>query len=191
MLKKLSPEFKGQLDGKVYNPAPRIEEVSLQNGKSVFRYYTPGYYVIDYLEVYQKRRFKVERSYTLDYITRIWDIEIPKFRHGYDNLDMLLKADPTLYVYYNIIDVISLYLLEQKTNYMDITISVCNFAKCPLTYCTSQRMLVDSLLIGWLNRRGLVRITRSKKQDVDYDMQKLDSIRVGLLMLTSHLYTHP
>jgi len=169
MLRRLCPEFRGQYDGKVYKPAPKINEVQLSGGKTVYRYHTPGYYVIDYLEVYQKRRFKVEKSYTLDYITRAWDIEIPKFRHGYSNLDELLANDPTLYVYYNIIDVLSLYLLEHKTNYMDITISVCNFTKCPMSYCTSQRMLVDAALIGWLNKRGLVRITKKQRQDVNYE----------------------
>ena len=169
MLKLLSPSFIGQYDGKSYNPSPRVDEIELQGGKTIYRYHTPGYYVIDYLEVYQKRRFKVEKSYSLDYITRAWDIEIPKFRHGYSNLDDLLKNEPTTYIYYNIIDVISLYLLERKTNYMDITISVCNFTKCPMSYCTSQRMLVDCTLIGWLNRRQLVRITKGQRQNVSYE----------------------
>ena len=169
MLRQLCPEFKPQFYGDSFRPTPRIKEIEMIDGKTMYKYHTPGYYVLDYLEVYQKRRLKVEKSYTLDYITHEWDIEIPKFRHGYNNLDDLLANDPTLYVYYNIIDVISLFLLEHKTNYLDISINVSNFTKCPMTYCLSQRMLVDASLISWLNSRGLVRITKGQKQNINFE----------------------
>ncbi|MBA2851761.1 DNA polymerase elongation subunit (family B) [Methanococcus maripaludis] len=150
----------------MFNPLKYKAEVKIRltdDGNEIIDYHTPGYYVVDYMDIYKKRRGKVENSYALSYITNSWKVEIPKIDHGYGTVDDLQDGDHTLFTYYNLIDVISMFLLDVKTGYMDTSILLCNISNCPFCSCTANRTLVDSYLISSLKKRGEVRISPHEK----------------------------
>jgi DNA polymerase elongation subunit (family B) len=153
--------FKGELP--YYREIELFDKNQKRTG-TMYKYWTPGYYVMDYLEIYRKRNLKDEKSWTLDYITRKHKVIAPKVKHNYGNdFDRFYREDPNTFIYYNVIDVISLYLVDKDTDFMSISKSICNASHIPFVYCTSNRFIVDGYLITNLEENGLVRITPHSK----------------------------
>lgn len=115
---------------------------------------------LDYLEIYKKYSINDRSSYALNSIAEL-ELGIGKIKHS--GLDNLYKNDINTFLEYNIRDVILIYLLEKKLNYLQIAIYLAHKTHIPYEQVFQQSRIVEGGIFVYLKKNKLVAINKPEK----------------------------
>lgn len=124
--------------------------------------------ILDYMQLYDKydKSVKVRESNALDFVSgQIVGLKKIKYNGG---LQELYENDYRKYVYYNIVDSILVYYIDQKIKSMDVLLTLANITKMPLYKAASPVAMTEALMARKLMEQNK-RIGTERKEDVVKD----------------------
>ena len=126
--------------------------------------------ILDYMQLYDKydRSVKVKESNTLDYVSgQVLNVKKIKYQGG---LQDLYENDFKKYVFYNVVDSILVYYIDQQLRSMEVLLTLSTITKMPLYKAASPVAMTEALIARKL-------VEQNKRVGVEYD--KEDSQKDG------------
>ena len=126
--------------------------------------------ILDYMQLYDKydRSVKVKESNALDYVSgQVLNVNKIKFT---GSLQDLYRDDFVKYIYYNVVDSVLVYYIDQKLKSMEVLLTLANITKMPLYKAASPVAVTESLIARKLSEEGK-RIGSEKKEDSEKNAQ--------------------
>lgn len=123
--------------------------------------------ILDYMQLYDKydRSVKVKESNKLDFVAgQVLDVAKIKYTGG---LQDLYENDFQKYVYYNVVDSILVYYIDQKLKSMEVIMTLATITKMPLYKAASPVAVTEALMarkMAELNRKIGVDYNREEGQ---------------------------
>jgi len=120
--------------------------------------------IIDYMEAIRKwdRSIEMKENFTLDFIASAVLKGLKKIKYN-GTLDTLYRTDFKKYVYYNVIDTILVYLIDQKLKTLEIMFTLANVCKISLYKASAPVTITESLLCRkFLERNQVMAFDPSK-----------------------------
>ena len=120
--------------------------------------------ILDYMQLYDKydRSVKVKESNALDYVSgQVLNVNKIKFT---GSLQDLYRDDFVKYIYYNVVDSVLVYYIDQKLKSMDVLLTLANITKMPLYKASSPVSVTESLMARKLAEQGM-RIGSEQRED--------------------------
>lgn len=120
--------------------------------------------ILDYMQLYDKydRSVKVKESNALDYVAgQVLDTKKIKYT---GSLQDLYRDNFTKYIYYNVVDSVLVYYIDQKLKSMEVILTLANITKMPLNKAASPVAVTESLMARKLAEHD-IRIGSEKKED--------------------------
>jgi len=120
--------------------------------------------ILDYMQLYDKydRSVKVKESNALDYVAgQVLDTKKIKYT---GSLQDLYRDDFTKYIYYNVVDSVLVYYIDQKLKSMEVILTLANITKMPLNKAASPVAVTESLIARKLAEQNY-RIGSEKRPD--------------------------
>jgi len=128
--------------------------------------------ILDYMQLYDKydRSVKVKESNKLDFVSgQVLDVAKIKYTGG---LQDLYQNDFQKYVYYNVVDSILVYYIDQKLKSMEVIMTLATITKMPLYKAASPVAVTEALMarkMAELNRKiGVDYSQEDNKKDGKY-----------------------
>jgi DNA polymerase elongation subunit (family B) len=122
------------------------------------------------MQLYDKydRSVKVKESNALDYVSgQVLNVNKIKFT---GSLQDLYRDDFVKYIYYNVVDSVLVYYIDQKLKSMEVLLTLANITKMPLYKAASPVAVTESLIARKLSEEGK-RIGSEKKEDSEKTTQ--------------------
>jgi DNA polymerase elongation subunit (family B) len=110
--------------------------------------------ILDYMQLYDKydRSVKVKESNRLDYVAgEVLKVQKIKFSGSFNEL---YQKDFTKFVYYNVVDSLLVYYIDQKLRSMEVLLTLANITQMPLYKAASPVAVTEALLARTLATRG-------------------------------------
>jgi len=126
--------------------------------------------ILDYMQLYDKydRSVKVKESNSLDYVSsQVLNVNKIKFT---GSLQDLYRDNFTKYVYYNVVDSVLVYYIDQKLKSMEVLLTLSNITKMPLYKASSPVAITEALMARKLAEQGM-RIGTEHREDGQKDGQ--------------------
>lgn len=126
--------------------------------------------ILDYMQLYDKydRSVKVKESNTLDYVSgQVLNVKKIKYQGG---LQDLYENDFKKYVFYNVVDSILVYYIDEKLKSMEVLLTLATITRMPLYKAASPVAMTEALIARKL-------VEQNKRVGVEYD--KEDSKKDG------------
>lgn len=126
--------------------------------------------ILDYMQLYDKydRSVKVKESNSLDYVSgQVLKVNKIKFT---GNLQDLYRDDFTKYIYYNVVDSVLVYYIDQKLKSMEVLLTLANITNMPLYKASSPVAVTEAIMARKLAEQGM-RIGSEKRDDGQKDGQ--------------------
>lgn len=126
--------------------------------------------ILDYMQLYDKydRSVKVKESNTLDYVSgQVLNVKKIKYQGG---LQDLYENDFKKYVFYNVVDSILVYYIDEKLKSMEVLLTLSTITRMPLYKAASPVAMTEALIARKL-------VAQNKRVGVEYD--KEDSKKDG------------
>jgi len=126
--------------------------------------------ILDYMQLYDKydRSVKVKESNTLDYVSgQVLNVKKIKYQGG---LQDLYENDFKKYVFYNVVDSILVYYIDEKLKSMEVLLTLATITRMPLYKAASPVAMTEALIARKL-------VAQNKRVGVEYD--KEDSKKDG------------
>lgn len=126
--------------------------------------------ILDYMQLYDKydRTVKVKESNSLDYVSsQVLNVNKIKFT---GSLQDLYRDNFTKYVYYNVVDSVLVYYIDQKLKSMEVLLTLANITKMPLYKASSPVAITEALMARKLSEQGM-RIGTESREDGQKDGQ--------------------
>lgn len=126
--------------------------------------------ILDYMQLYDKydRTVKVKESNSLDYVSsQVLNVNKIKFT---GSLQDLYRDNFTKYIYYNVVDSVLVYYIDQKLKSMEVLLTLANITKMPLYKASSPVAITEALMARKLAEQGM-RIGTEIKEDGRKDGQ--------------------
>ena len=126
--------------------------------------------ILDYMQLYDKydRSVKVKESNALDYVSgQVLNVKKIKYT---GSLQDLYRDDFVKYIYYNVVDSVLVYYIDQKLKSMEVLLTLANITKMPLYKAASPVAVTESLMARKLAEQGM-RIGTEKKEDYEKSTQ--------------------
>ena len=120
--------------------------------------------ILDYMQLYDKydRSVKVKESNSLDYVAgQVLDTKKIKYT---GSLQDLYRDDFVKYIYYNVVDSVLVYYIDQKLKSMEVILTLANITKMPLNKAASPVAVTESLIARKLAEQNY-RIGSEEKED--------------------------
>ena len=120
--------------------------------------------ILDYMQLYDKydRSVKVKESNALDYVAgQVLNANKIKYT---GSLQDLYRDDFAKYIYYNIVDSVLVYYIDQKLKSMEVILTLANITKMPLNKAASPVAVTESLMARKLAEQNY-RIGSERKDD--------------------------
>jgi DNA polymerase elongation subunit (family B) len=120
--------------------------------------------ILDYMQLYDKydRSVKVKESNSLDYVSgQVLDTKKIKYT---GSLQDLYRDDFVKYIYYNVVDSVLVYYIDQKLKSMEVILTLANITKMPLNKAASPVAVTESLIARKLAEQNY-RIGSEKRPD--------------------------
>lgn len=125
-----------------------------KSGKQRITYNIVGINLIDYLDLYKKYHQGEQESFKLDYIAKV-EIQSTKVKFE-GSLKELYHKNWQKYVEYNIQDVNILRLLDEKLQFMDMMIGICQNCRCSYDQFSKTTRVLDGAFISRLSVEKIV-----------------------------------
>ncbi len=109
--------------------------------------------ILDYMQLYDKydRSVKVKESNRLDYVaSQVLKVQKIKFSGSFNEL---YQSDFTKFVYYNVVDSLLVYYIDQKLKSMEVLLTLANITQMPLYKAASPVAVTEALLARTLALR--------------------------------------
>lgn len=109
--------------------------------------------ILDYMQLYDKydRSVKVKESNRLDYVAgQVLKVQKIKFSGSFNEL---YQTDFTKFVYYNVVDSLLVYYIDQKLKSMEVLLTLANITQMPLYKAASPVAVTEALLARTLATR--------------------------------------
>lgn len=126
--------------------------------------------ILDYMQLYDKydRSVKVKESNSLDYVSsQVLNVNKIKFT---GSLQDLYRDNFTKYIYYNVVDSILVYYIDQKLKSMEVLLTLANITNMPLYKASSPVAVTEAIMARKLAEQGM-RIGSEEKIDGQKDGQ--------------------
>ena len=126
--------------------------------------------ILDYMQLYDKydRSVKVKESNSLDYVSgQVLNLNKIKFT---GSLQDLYRDNFVKYIYYNVVDSVLVYYIDQKLKSMEVIMTLANITKMPLYKAASPVAVTESLMARKLSEMNM-RIGTEFKEDGQKDGQ--------------------
>lgn len=126
--------------------------------------------ILDYMQLYDKydRSVKVKESNSLDYVSsQVLKVNKIKFT---GSLQDLYRDNFTKYIYYNVVDSILVYYIDQKLKSMEVLLTLANITNMPLYKASSPVAVTEAIMARKLAEQGM-RIGSEEKSDGQKDGQ--------------------
>jgi len=126
--------------------------------------------ILDYMQLYDKydRSVKVKESNSLDYVSgQVLNVKKIKYTGG---LQDLYRDNFVKYIYYNVVDSVLVYYIDQKLKSMEVLLTLANITQMPLYKAASPVAVTESIMARKLAEQGM-RIGTEKKEDGEKDGQ--------------------
>jgi DNA polymerase elongation subunit (family B) len=126
--------------------------------------------ILDYMQLYDKydRSVKVKESNSLDYVSsQVLNLNKIKFT---GSLQDLYRDNFVKYIYYNVVDSVLVYYIDQKLKSMEVIMTLANITKMPLYKAASPVAVTEALMARKLSEQGM-RIASERKEDGQKDGQ--------------------
>lgn len=126
--------------------------------------------ILDYMQLYDKydRSVKVKESNSLDYVSsQVLNVNKIKFT---GSLQDLYRDNFTKYIYYNVVDSILVYYIDQKLKSMEVLLTLANITNMPLYKASSPVAVTEAIMARKLAEQGM-RIGSEEKHDSQKDTQ--------------------
>ena len=126
--------------------------------------------ILDYMQLYDKydRSVKVKESNSLDYVSgQVLNVKKIKYT---GSLQDLYRDNFVKYIYYNVVDSVLVYYIDQKLKSMEVLLTLANITKMPLYKAASPVAVTESLMARKLAEQGM-RIGTEKKEDYEKSTQ--------------------
>jgi len=120
--------------------------------------------ILDYMQLYDKydRSVKVKESNSLDYVSsQVLDVNKIKFT---GSLQDLYRDNFVKYIYYNVVDSVLVYYIDQKLKSMEVLLTLANITKMPLYKASSPVAVTEAIIARKLAEQGM-RIGSENKED--------------------------
>lgn len=126
--------------------------------------------ILDYMQLYDKydRSVKVKESNSLDFVSgQVLNVKKIKYQGG---LQDLYENDFKKYVFYNVVDSILVYYIDEKLKSMEVLLTLATITRMPLYKAASPVAMTEALIARKL-------VAQNKRVGVEYD--KEDSKKDG------------
>ena len=126
--------------------------------------------ILDYMQLYDKydRSVKVKESNALDYVSsQVLDVNKIKFT---GSLQDLYRDNFVKYIYYNVVDSVLVYYIDQKLKSMEVLLTLANITKMPLYKASSPVAVTEAIMARKLAEQGM-RIGSEQREDSQKDGQ--------------------
>ena len=126
--------------------------------------------ILDYMQLYDKydRSVKVKESNSLDYVSgQVLNVKKIKYTGG---LQDLYRDNFVKYIYYNVVDSVLVYYIDQKLKSMEVLLTLANITRMPLYKAASPVAVTESLMARKLAEQGM-RIGTERKEDSEKNAQ--------------------
>lgn len=130
-------------------------EVPYAKGRTQLAYNWMGISTLDYMDLYKKFSFKVQESYSLDYIAKE-ELGKQKIKHNYGSFKDFYTKDWKLFVEYNITDVELVDQLEDKMNLINLILTMAYDAKCNFMDIYSSVRTWDCIIYNALIKENII-----------------------------------
>jgi DNA polymerase elongation subunit (family B) len=143
----------------------------ISRGKEQEIYIPVGIQVLDYMQVYRKFSFKVQESYSLDYISEdVLGQKKLEYRDlGYRSLDDLYERGYETFIDYNIRDCELIEMLENKLGMLGQIFAMAYLAKVNYSDMMATVRPWDGLTHDWLMSRNIVVPPKVKNEDKAFE----------------------
>ena len=140
-------------------------------GKEQEIYIPVGIQVLDYMQVYRKFSFKVQESYSLDYISEdvLGEKKLDYRDLGYRSLDDLYERGYETFIDYNIRDCELIEMLENKLGMLGQIFAMAYLAKVNYGDMMATVRPWDGLTHDWLMSRNIVVPPKVKNEDKAFE----------------------
>lgn len=110
--------------------------------------------ILDYMQLYDKydRSVKVKESNALDYVAG-QVLKTQKIKYT-GSLQDLYEDDFRKYVYYNVVDSVLVYYIDQKLKSMEVLLTLANITKMPLYKASSPVAVTEALIARKLSEQN-------------------------------------
>ena len=143
-----------------------VRDYTNNYGNKVVVFNLYGVNVIDYMELYKKRTFVNQESYSLDHISHI-ELDKQKIDYSqYGSLHTLYKNNYSLYLEYNVKDVTLVEDLEDKLGLLELTMTMAYNAKCNYSDTFGMVKYWETIIYNFL-----------KEQNIQTPPQKLEKTK--------------
>jgi DNA polymerase elongation subunit (family B) len=126
--------------------------------------------ILDYMQLYDKydRTVKVKESNSLDYVSsQVLNVNKIKFT---GSLQDLYRDNFVKYIYYNVVDSVLVYYIDQKLKSMEVLLTLANITNMPLYKASSPVAVTEAIMARKLAEQGM-RIGSEEKVDGQKDGQ--------------------
>ena len=124
--------------------------------------------ILDYMQLYDKydRSVKVKESNALDYVSgQVLNLNKIKYQ---GSLQDLYEQDFVKYIYYNVVDSILVYYIDQKLKSMEVLLTLASITKMPLYKAASPVSVTEALIARKLAEQNKC-VAVEKKDDAQKD----------------------
>jgi len=126
--------------------------------------------ILDYMQLYDKydRSVKVKESNALDYVSgQVLNVKKIKYT---GSLQDLYRDNFVKYIYYNVVDSVLVYYIDQKLKSMEVLLTLANITRMPLYKAASPVAVTESLMARKLAEQGM-RIGTERREDSEKNSQ--------------------
>jgi DNA polymerase elongation subunit (family B) len=126
--------------------------------------------ILDYMQLYDKydRSVKVKESNALDYVSG-QVLNVKKIKYS-GSLQDLYRDNFVKYIYYNVVDSVLVYYIDQKLKSMEVLLTLANITRMPLYKAASPVAVTESLMARKLAEQGM-RIGTERREDSEKNSQ--------------------
>lgn len=140
-------------------------EVPITRGRSTLAYNWTGVSILDYMDLYKKFSYKVQESYSLDFISKA-ELGEEKIKHNYNTFKDFYSNDWQLFTEYNIVDVELVDKLEDKMKLINLILTMAYDAKCNYSDIYSSVKTWDCIIWNKLyKKKYIVHVTTGAEED--------------------------
>jgi DNA polymerase elongation subunit (family B) len=124
--------------------------------------------ILDYMQLYDKydRSVKVKESNALDYVSG-QVLKVNKIKYS-GSLQDLYEQDFVKYIYYNVVDSVLVYYIDQKLKSMEVLLTLASITKMPLYKAASPVAVTEALIARKLADEGKC-VATEKREDSQKD----------------------
>lgn len=131
------------------------KDIPVSGGRTALMFDWYGTSILDYMDLYKKFSYKVQESYSLDYIAK-QELGKEKIKHHYNSFKEFYTKDWKLFVDYNIVDVELVDQLEDKMMLINLILTMAYDAKCNFMDIYSSVRTWDCIIFNALAKENVI-----------------------------------